>query len=527
MIFSLRQRLHSWMKPFKYLAVMLTALWLSIAVPGCSPFQSNPPTVSSPGPTQTTSQTTTSPAQRFDGVTLNFAILEDLMKLNMHEHIAGFEALTGAKVNVTKIPFRDLYDTLKKNWSDQALKYDMAVVVPRWSIDLIDAGYLEDLTTRVKSDTALQWNDVASIFRNFSTNYQGRTYAIPLDGDFHMAYYRTDLLKEAGLAPPATWDDYLAVAKRFHGKDLNGDGEPDYGSCFPKVAHEGSTTYQFISIVTPFLQAQGTAQGAFFDLDTMKPLVNNPGFAKALDIYQQMMDYGVPQDWNLADLKSRELFIAGRCALTLNWGDIGTMAIDTAKSKVVDKVGAVITPGTTQVLDRKTNKLVACDKFTCPYAIDGVNHAPYAASGGWTGVIHAKASPKVKDVAYAFLSYLSQRAQSNIDVTIGETGFNPYRVSQFKNVEPWIKAGMSSEAANNYLGAIGVSLSNQNMVLDLTIPHNQQYLDIDTIRADFLVKKITKEQAMQQIEQKWEQITNKVGRESQKTAYRSSLGLQS
>ena len=240
-----------------------------------------------------------------------------------------------------------------------------------------------------------------------------------------------------------------------------------------------------------------------------------------------MMDYGVPQDWNLADLKSRELFIAGRCALTLNWGDIGTMAIDTAKSKVVDKVGAVITPGTTQVLDRKTNKLVACDKFTCPYAIDGVNHAPYAASGGWTGVIHAKASPKVKDVAYAFLSYLSQRAQSNIDVTIGETGFNPYRVSQFKNVEPWIKAGMSSEAANNYLGAIGVSLSNQNMVLDLTIPHNQQYLDIDTIRADFLVKKITKEQAMQQIEQKWEQITNKVGRESQKTAYRSSLGLQS
>jgi multiple sugar transport system substrate-binding protein len=41
---------------------------------------------------------------------------------------------------------------------------------------------------------------------------------------------------------------------------------------------------------------------------------------------------------------------------------------------------------------------------------------------------------------------------------LGETGFNPYRVSQFDKVDPWIKAGMSPETANSYLGAIGVSL---------------------------------------------------------------------
>jgi multiple sugar transport system substrate-binding protein len=527
MNFYLNQRLRACIKPLKYLAMLLTALWISIAVPGCSPFQSNPPTASSPGPTQTTSQPTPSPAQRFDGVTLNLAILQDLMKPTINQRIAGFEALTGAKVNITNIPFPDLYDNLQKNWSGQASKYDMALILPRWSIDLINAGYLEDLTARVKSDAALQWDDVAPFFRNFSTNYQGRTYTIPLDGDFHMVYYRTDLLKAAGLTPPATWDDYLAVAKRFHGKDLNGDGEPDYGSCLGKLAGEGNTTSMLISIATPFLQAQGTAQGAFFDPEMMKPLVNNPGFAKALDIYKQTMDYGISQDWKTGDLQSTKLFIAGRCALTLSWGDITPRSIDPATSKVIDKVGAVVTPGTTQVLDRKTNKLVACDKFICPYAIDGVNHAPYAAAGGWAGVVHAQSAPKVKDAAYAFLSYISQPAQSNIDVTIGKTGFNPYRISQFEHVEPWIKAGMSSEAANNYLGAIGVSLSNPNMVFDLTIPQNEKYLDLDTIRADFLMNKITKKEAIQRIEQKWEEITNAVGRESQKTAYRSSLGLKS
>jgi len=519
------QRFRSGMKRLKYWLVLLIAIWVSIAVPGCSLFPANVPTASSPQPTQTTSQATAS-SQRFDGVTINVITHDEAIHTGTQRRIAGFEALTGAKVNLTGVPFKNFFNILQKNWFSSASKYDMAVILPQWLIDFIDAGFLEDLTARVKSDVALQWEDIAPIFRNVSATYKGRIYSIPLDGDFHMVYYRTDLLKQAGLTPPVTWDDYLAIAKRFHGKDLNGDGEMDYGSCLSKRAHENSTS-MLISIATPFLQSQGTAQGAFFDPDTMKPLVNNPAFAKALDIYKQTMDYGVPQDENLGGVKARELFITGRCALTIDWGDIGPLAIDLSVSKVMDKVGAVITPGTTQVLDRKTSKLVACNKFTCPYAIDGVNHAPYAANVGWTGVIYAKAAAKVKDAAYAFFSYMSQPAQSNVDVTIGATGFNPYRISQFENLDPWIKSGMSSEAANNYLGAISVSLNSPNMVLNLSIPHNQQYQFevLDAVVSKFLVNKITTEQAMQQIEQGWQQITNAVGHESQRAAYRASLGL--
>jgi multiple sugar transport system substrate-binding protein len=62
-----------------------------------------------------------------------------------------------------------------------------------------------------------------------------------------------------------------------------------------------------------------------------------------------------------------------------------------------------------------------------------VNHAPFAAYGGWSGAINAAADPKKKDATYAFFSYMSQPAQSNVDVTIDKTGFNPYRTSQFLN----------------------------------------------------------------------------------------------
>ena len=56
-------------------------------------------------------------------------------------------------------------------------------------------------------------DDVAPFFRDFSQKYNGKTYMITLDGDFHMVYYRTDVLEELGLQPPKTWDDYLAIAK--------------------------------------------------------------------------------------------------------------------------------------------------------------------------------------------------------------------------------------------------------------------------------------------------------------------------
>ena len=41
--------------------------------------------------------------------------------------------------------------------------------------------------------------EVGPFFRDFSASYKGSAYTIPLDGDFHMVYYRSDLLEAAGM----------------------------------------------------------------------------------------------------------------------------------------------------------------------------------------------------------------------------------------------------------------------------------------------------------------------------------------
>ncbi len=469
----------------------------------------------------------TSSGNQFSGVTvrvLTFTgpqIAEPLQRRG-----PDFEKQTGAKIEVITVPFSDLYQKLLTDFATKTNSYDATVFDPQWMGDYVPSGYLEDLGSRIQGDSALQWNDIAPFFRDFSATFKGKIYTIPLDGDFQMVYYRTDLLQKDGLQPPQTWDDYINIAQHFQGKDLNGDGKSDYGSCMA-MKRSAQSYWMITSIAAAFLQSQGTKQGTFFSTDNMEPLMNNPAMAKALGVYKTLSKLGPPDQLNNDVGDSRGLFVTGRCALSLDWGDIGPLAVDKTQSKVIDKVGAVILPGSKQVLDRRTMQLADCNATLCPYATNGVNHSPFAAFGGWSGAINHAASTTVKDAAYAFLSYMSQPAQSSTDVTIGKTGFNPYRTSHFTNMGPWLSSGMSQQAAQNYLGAIKDSLNSPNMVLDLRIPQTSFYQQtaLDTALAQFLAGELGVNQTMDQITAQWDKKTDEIGRQSQLDAYKASLSV--
>ncbi len=408
----------------------------------------------------------TSSGQKFSGVRIRVVtftgpqIAEPLQR-----RAPDFSRATGARVEIITVPFSDLYQKILTDFATKTNSYDAMVFDPQWMGDYVPPGYLEDLTNRVQNDSSLQWNDIAPFFRDFSATFKGRVYTVPLDGDFQMVYYRSDLLQKDGLKPPETWQDYIDIAKRYQGKDLNGDGRPDYGSCLA-MKRSAQSYWAWISVAAAFLQSQGTKQGAFFNTSNMQPLINNPAAAAALDIYKQLSRIGPPDQLNNDVGDSRGLFVSGRCA-------------------------------------------------------------PFAAFGGWSGAINKASSAKVKDAAFAFLSFMSAPAQSNEDVTIGKTGFNPYRTSQFSNLDQWTKAGMSTEAANNYLGAIKASLQSPNMVLDLRIPQTAYYqqTSLDTNLANFLAGQQSASQTMAKISAEWNAKTDEIGRMSQLDTYRASLSV--
>ena len=471
--------------------------------------------------------TSANAAMMYDGVTVNIMtftgpqIAEPLQR-----HAPEFEKLTGAHINVVTVPFSELYQKVLTDWTTGTNSIDGAVFAPQWMVDYVTPGLMEDITPRIAGDKDLQEDDVGGFFKEFSQKFQGKTYTVTLDGDFQMVYYRTDIAKALGLGAPNTWDDYLAFAAAANGKEF--DGKKVFGSCIAKK--RGAQSYWMLtSVAGAFLQAKGTADGAFFDTASMNPLTNNEAFAAALGVYKDTTKFGPPDEINLDVGDTRNLFTSGKCALSIDWGDIGPLATDKDKSKVIDKVGAVILPGSKKVLDRASGKLVDCTKDSCPNAdASGVNHAPFAAFGGWSGGINAKAKDKVKDAAYAFFSFVSAPAQSNVDVTIGKTGFNPYRTSQFNQLDTWKASGMSEEAAKNYLGAIQASLNSPNMVLDLRIPNNQKYQQVvqDTAVARMLAGELDIPATMKAITDGWNEITDELGRDKQLAAYKATIGAK-
>src|SRR2546428_4442157 len=306
------------------------------------------PAASSPTPTasQSTAPTATAQAQPFAGVTVRVVtftgpqIAEPLQR-----RAPDFNKLTGAKVEVITVPFSDLYQKILTDFATKTNSYDAIVFAPQWMGDYVPAGYLEDLSDRVKADTALQWNDIAPFFRDFSATYQGKVYSVPLDGDFQMAYYRSDILAKDGVKPPETWEDFLAIAKQYQGKDLNGDGKADYGSCVA-MKRSAQSYWMFISVAGAYIQSQGTGQGAFFNTDNMQPLLApNEATAAALDVYKSISKLGPPDQLNLDVGDTRGLFTSGRSALSIDWGDIGTPAIDPTTSTVQDQVDSLLLAG--------------------------------------------------------------------------------------------------------------------------------------------------------------------------------------
>jgi multiple sugar transport system substrate-binding protein len=463
----------------------------------------------------------------YDGVTVNILTRPGpVIAGRIVERGAEFTEMTGATISVDEVPFAELFQKVLTDWATGTNSIDVAVFATGWAVELADADLLEDLTPYVEADDKIDIDDIAPFFREYNQKIGGQVKLITLDGDFQMAYYRSDLYDEHGLTPPRTWEEYLSNAAVLHGKDFNGDGEADFGSCMFKKRNAQSY-FAVMSFAAPYVQTKGTGEGMFFDPETMKPKVNNEAWIEAFNIYKATGEFGPPDEINHDVGDTRALLIAGRCAQMIDWGDVGPLSLDPGSEAIKNKMASVIMPGTTRVLDTETGKLVDCTPEICPHAVDGINYAPFAAFGGWSGAVNKSSDPKVKQAAYDFLSYMNQAAQSNFDVTQGWTGYNPYRNSQLDNLGPWIDAGFTEEAAANYLGAIKDSLNNPNMASDIKIPGSAQYAGVvlDRELARFIAGEITAEEAVANVEAGWEEITEEFGRDSQAAIYQLSLGV--
>lgn len=205
--------------------------------------------------------------------TINVLCREGGIQYLLESNIDAFENLTGIKVNIVALDDTALNEELKSELMKGSPYYDgffarsgefyNLILCPDCDQSMVPL--IQPITEWVKEDGALQWYDVANFERSVSTVYKEEIYMMPVDADVLHLIYRTDILAHAGFYhPPATWEEFIGVAKTINGMDMNADGIPDFATCTGK---KNSSTLNnlhdfFFVYAAPYFQYNGTSQGA-------------------------------------------------------------------------------------------------------------------------------------------------------------------------------------------------------------------------------------------------------------------------
>ncbi|MEA3497716.1 MAG: extracellular solute-binding protein [Campylobacterota bacterium] len=434
------------------------------------------------------------------------------------EEAKRFEQQTGAIVRVVTPRWLDTINKVKESLVDPKINFDIFVIITSWGGSLFSENHIANVPDWVKDK--IQWDDVLPIYKNSILSWDNKSYGLPYDGDCINLYYRKDIfndkknkakfLKEFGyeLEAPSTWKKYEDIAKFFNGWDWDNDGKIEYGMV-------GNRSMGFASILQFFTQAAAYTKhpedvAFYFDIDTMKPRINNHGFVKALEDYIYIMKYGPKEILNLQIHDIRKSFITGEVAMAIDWSDMGTMAANSEMSIVKDKIGYALLPGYDKVYNSKTNSW------------DKQLNKPSSIAGNWTILVNKDS--KNKKLAFEFASHMTSAKLTKKLTTMGWTGINPSRYSHFNDIDAWADSGFSKNSAKEYLNTISESLNNKNVMVDIRIPGASRYYEQVSKYIDLALRgKMEPKEALDNAALKWDEITDSLDRDKQIELYKKSL----
>jgi multiple sugar transport system substrate-binding protein len=447
----------------------------------------------------------------YAGITLNVLthavpVMGEPTKL----HARQFEELTGAEVVVHHVPWGELYEAVI--WGLKNNQYDVVISSSLWLADI--AEYLEPLPKKMFDSP--QFKDVIAYYKGIAR--QGDNYfQVPIDGDRHYLQYRSDLLNDPAyrkefkrkygreLSVPSTWKEFRDVAEFFNGRQL-ANGTTVFGAA--EITNKDDLLFsQFCKRATSYAKHPKIGGGFYFDLETMKPLINTPGFVAALDDFVAVSKFYPPgaEKWGLWDvIKS---FGSGQVVFSDSWDDAFIQAME-LKSPIRNQVAASLSPGSKRVWNRRTGQW---DDFPVAHQV------PYIA-GGWTSSV-AKTS-RNKDAAFDYLGFFGNEANHASDLLIGRYGVNPFRYADLDK-DFWIeKAGWDEKVARSYVETFKRIDQAAAKVPDLRIYSARQYVKVLAIGVSrALTGRSTSQEALDYVAEEWAKLTEAVGIEKQREAY--------
>ncbi len=487
--------------------------------------------VKSAAPQVPAAPTPSAGAGSFAGQKVTFLAISDLpLSSALIDIEEEFEAVTGAELELVLLPFGDVYLEYVNDAMSANPRYDGLLAGAWWIGALVEKQLIRHYDDFYGDPRFPAWDfdDLLDAPRALLT-YDGRKYVMPLDHDCQILYYRRDLFADKGhqeafagqfgypLAVPQTWSQFRDMAAYFNGKDLNGDGEADYGLSLD-LRVGAQTMFHYMSFSAPFVIGPDNPDQYWFDLRSMEAVIDSPGHQRALEQMVELVQYGPREmlEWNLGP--SWDLFLQGRAALTFTWANLAALAQQEG-SKVKGQTASAVLPGTMEYYAVGKQRWIKTDK---------PNRVGDNTGGSWGHVISSHA--KSPEATYYLLAMVATYEKSFYYVIRADDGIDPGRKSLIlkphglAEMQQFVQEGWSEADVADLHAAVYQSFTLPRQFPYLRIPGAFSYWHIlDTNLHLAASKQMSPADALRNTKIDYAGIVREHGMDSLKASYERSM----
>lgn len=459
----------------------------------------------------------------------------------LHAFRPIWEELSGGSLNIVELPFGEHYTKMMLDLRSGTGQYDAFMVGAFWYGDIAPQGYAFPIDDLMESGDFPHWSyDVMPPALRTLHEWEGEAIGVLNDADGQVLYYRRDALNdpehqaafeaEHGYAmpvPPRTWQQVLDIARYFDGKNWDGnDPDPDSGMVLHlKVGEQGHYHFQSLSAsfaVTPGDKVDQHHNVYWFDPTDMTPLINSPGHVRALEFLQELHGTGPSAQvgWSLGE--AWDYFLRGKAVFVFSWGDVGALCQDTTRSRIQGNCAATVLPASEEYWDHANQQFVRAED---PKPVGNTT------GGSWHGVISTFSDEP--EATYSLLALMAIKPASIWNANHGWTGVDPGYTYQFlapqgeAKIEDYLAAGWDANDVQDYLTAYYENFYADTMLTYLRIPGTFEYWDIlDKNLSAAMAGEFSAQEALDLTAEAWEQVTDRIGRDSQLRDYQAAIGYE-
>ena len=461
------------------------------------------------------------------GVKLRLAVVDDPALATAITRASGeWNTQTGSQLEVVQATEKDLL-------SADVLPADAVICSPHLGGVLAEKKLLAPVPSSIVNSS--EWRSILPLLKLREAAWGPDLVAVPFGSPVLTVYYRADLLEKLGRKPPQDWAEYqqLAMLLSQQGPKTAANstsGKAPWCGAIEPLA-PGWAGITLLARAAAYARHRDS-YSTLFDIGTMEPLIAGPPFVRALEELVAAAKLGPANALQFDPTAARAAFWRGECGMTLSWPTAAATNVGEktaagplpAKPAAELKVDFAELPGSRQSYNREPQDH---DGEANPWEDRAEDESPRVtllSIVGRQGVVHAKSERP--EAAFQLLLWLSGSRMSS-EISPASPATTLFREANLTSPGLWVEKPVPPMAAVHYADATEAALKRGQWLGALRMPGRADYLAaMDEAVAAAVGGQKTPAAALKEAAAKWQKITERLGVEPQRAAYRHSLGLE-